>query len=153
MKHTFSLALFLLLFIGQSFAQLAADKYVNVNRSGVIIKGYDPVAFFTESKAVKGSENLTSNYNGAIYQFASASNKAAFDAHPEKYKVQFGGFCAWAVSNGYTASIDIDTWAIQEGRLIFNYSSRVKAKWDKDANENLKKADKNWPEIAEKKLN
>lgn len=127
------------------------DTYVNVNKKGVIIDGYDAVAFFTEGKAMKGNTAFQAAYKGAIYQFASADNKTLFEANPEKYKVQFGGWCAYAVSQGYTASIDINTWKIQENRLIFQYSKRIANRWAKDPNGYLKKADKQWPGVARKK--
>ncbi len=85
------------------------DAFINVNSDGVIIDGYDPVAFFTESKPVKGSANFQSTHDGAIYHFASADNKNRLDENPEKYKVQFGGWCAYAVSLGKVAPVNVNT--------------------------------------------
>lgn len=96
----------------------SAKTLVNVDRSGVAIRGYDPVAYFTDKKAVKGNAQLQSNVGGVIYYFASAENKAAFDADAAKYQPQFGGFCAWAVSRGYTAPIDPNAFQIVNGRLL-----------------------------------
>src|SRR3954471_21686513 len=97
-----------LLVLIASAAARADDKkhYLNVDRNGVIIKGYDPVAYFTEGKPVKGDPKFESTYEGAKYRFASDEHKKLFDADPAKYAVQYGGFCGYAVSRGYTANID-----------------------------------------------
>ena len=129
----------------------SAKTLVNVDRSGVAIKGYDPVAYFTDKKAVKGNAQLQSNVGGVIYYFASAENKAAFDADAAKYQPQFGGFCAWAVSRGYTAPIDPNAFQIVNGRLLLQYSLKVRTDFSADTGGNLKKADANWPSIVEKK--
>ena len=124
------------------------DTFVNLDKQGVIIRGYDAVAFFTQNKAVKGSSDFKSTYKGAIYQFATKDNKALFDANPEMYKVQFGGWCAYAVSKGGKAPIDINTWSIQNGRLIFQYNQRIAKIWSGDPDSYLEKADQNWPKVA-----
>ena len=129
----------------------SAKALVNVDRSGVAIKGYDPVAYFTDKKAVKGNAQLQSNVGGVIYYFASAENKAAFDADAAKYQPQFGGFCAWAVSRGYTAPIDPNAFQIVNGRLLLQYSLKVRTDFSADTEGNLKKANANWPSIVEKK--
>lgn len=132
-------------------AVASAKTLVNVDRHGVGIKGYDPVAYFTDNKAVKGDSQFQSSFNGVTYQFASAGHKATFDANPAKYEPQFGGFCAWAVSQGYTASIDPNAFQIVNGRLLLQYSLDVRRKFSTDTEGNLKKADANWPGIVDKK--
>jgi YHS domain-containing protein len=117
----------------------SAKTLVNVDRSGVAIKGYDPVAYFTDKKAVKGNAQLQSNVGGVIYYFASAENKAAFDADAAKYQPQFGGFCAWAVSRGYTAPIDPNAFQIVNGRLLLQYSLKVRTDFSLDTEGNLKR--------------
>lgn len=144
--------IFLTLVAFLAFSGIASAKtLVNVDRHGVGLKGYDPVAYFTDSKAVKGSPQFQSSLNGVTYQFASADHKTAFDANPSKYEPQFGGFCAWAVSQGYTASIDPNAFQIVNGRLLLQYSLSVRKNFSKDSQGNLKKADTNWPGIVEKK--
>jgi YHS domain-containing protein len=129
----------------------SAKTLLNVDKSGVGIKGYDPVAYFTDHKAVKGDARFQSTSNGVTYYFASAQNKAAFDVNPAKYEPQFGGFCAWAVSRGYTAPIDPDAFQVVNGRLLLQYSLRVREEFKQDTEGNLRKADANWPAIVEKK--
>lgn len=144
---TLYLALLLLIAVP---AMGQTKKLVNVDKNGIAIKGYDPVAFFTQNKPVKGKPEFASDYKGAKYWFASAEDKATFDANPSKYEPQFGGFCAYGASQGHTAPITIDTFQIVDGRLLFNYDLDVKKEFQKDTQGNLKKADQNWPGIVQK---
>ncbi|MEM1223957.1 MAG: YHS domain-containing (seleno)protein [Verrucomicrobiota bacterium] len=131
----------------------AANAQSSVNTglfNNTAIKGYDPVAYFVEAKPVKGSKKHRVEWNGANWHFASEANKAAFEADPEAYAPQFGGFCAWAVSQGYTAGIDPDAWDIVDGKLYLNYSKSVQATWSEDRANLIEKANQNWPEILEK---
>jgi YHS domain-containing protein len=121
---------------------------VNVDREGVILDGYDPVAFFTDNKPVRGIAGIQSTYHGAIYRFASSQHKALFDQDPMKYEPQFGAFCAYAVSVGRTAPIDVNTFSIINGRLVVQHNSRAVGLWNKDPQANLKLADKYWPAVA-----
>ncbi len=115
--------------------------------NGVAINGYDPVAYFTEEKAVKGSPEHTSGWDGATLHFASAQNKAMFDADPEKYAPKYGGYCAYAVSKGYIAKTDPDAWSIHEGRLYLNFSKSVRALWSARKRHHITQADANWPSV------
>jgi YHS domain-containing protein len=121
---------------------------VNVNKDGVILDGYDPVAFFTDNKPVLGTTAYQSSYHGAIYHFASADHKAMFDKEPATYEPQFGAFCAYAVSVGRTAPIDVHTFSIINGRLVVQHNARAVGLWNKDPQLNLKHADKYWPAVA-----
>ncbi len=116
-------------------------------QDGVAIAGADPVAYFTAGDYVPGDAAYTYDWNGATWQFASAENQALFAADPEKYAPQYGGFCAWAVSQGYTAPIDPTAWKIVDGKLYLNYDKKIQAKWEKDIPGNITKADGNWPGV------
>jgi YHS domain-containing protein len=124
-----------------------AEKPVNTTFTGVAIKGYDPVAYFTDGKPVKGDSDFSFNWNGAEWRFANAAHRDAFKADPVKYAPQYGGYCAWAVSRGYTAGIDPEAWKIVNGRLYLNYSLKVQAQWSEDIPGNIAKAEENWPKI------
>ncbi len=117
---------------------------------GVAVGGYDPVAYFTEGKPVKGSESLTLQHDGATWRFASAENRAAFQADPAKYAPQYGGYCAYAVSQGHTAKAEPDAWTIHDGKLYLNYDKGVQAKWGTDIPGYIAKADANWPGVLGK---
>ena len=86
----------------------------------IAINGYDPVAYFTEEKPVEGVADFSSEWDGATVLFVSAAHKEMFDADPEKYAPKYGGYCAYAVSKGYTASTDPVAWTVHEGRLYLN---------------------------------
>lgn len=123
---------------------------VNIDKNGVGIKGYDPVAYFTQNQPVKGSPQFQSSHSGVKYYFASQANKSAFDANPSKYEPQFGGFCAYAASRNRTAPIEVDAFQIVNGRLLLQYDKSVQEKFNKDTQGNLKQADSNWPGLVEK---
>ena len=125
-------------------------RLVNVDENGTGLQGHDPVAYFTENKPVKGDPKFSSVHNGARYWFASAENKAAFDADPAKYEPQFGGYCAYGMSRGYAAPIKPEAFQIVDGRLLLQYNLDVRDKFNEDTRGNLKKADENWPKVVEK---
>jgi YHS domain-containing protein len=134
-----------------AFSTIAAAKeLLNLDPNGVAIQGYDPVAFFTDNRPVKGNPQFQSEYHGAKYSFASAEHKAAFDKEPTKYEPQFGGYCAYGTSRGKTVPIKIEAWQIVNGRLLMQYGLDVKDKFNKDQQGNLGKADANWPGLVEK---
>lgn len=114
---------------------------------GLAIRGTDPVAYFTQGKPVPGVAAYEYVWNNATWRFVSAENRDKFMANPEKYAPQYGGFCAWAVSQGYTASIDPNAWRIVDGKLYLNYSQRIQKRWEKDISGNIAKADANWPQV------
>lgn len=145
----FLLALALLGALGAGAARAAAP--VNTNWRGLAIKGYDAVAYFEEGKPVAGKAEHAFAWMGATWRFASARNLDRFRARPAHYAPQYGGYCAWAVSQGYTADIDPDAWKIVDGKLYLNYNKSVQANWEKDVPGNVAKADANWPGIAGKK--
>lgn len=116
----------------------------------VAVGGYDPVAYFTEGRPVKGSRSFVATHNGAEFRFASAANRDAFKANPAKYAPQYGGYCAWAVSQGYTASADPNVWKIVGGKLYLNYNAEVGRKWSRDIPGHIRSADANWPRVLDK---
>jgi YHS domain-containing protein len=117
---------------------------------GIAIKGYDPVAYFTDAKAVKGSPAHQHAWRGATWHFASAEHRDAFAADPEKYAPRYGGFCAYGVAQGYKVQIDPEAWSIVDGVLYLNYSPSVKRDWLKDTTGYITKADANWPGLEPK---
>lgn len=126
----------------------AADKDpVFTTRGNLAIRGYDPVAYFTEGKAVKGDKDFTLGWQGADWRFASDENRTRFAADPEKYAPRYGGYCAWAVSRNYTASTDPDAFTIVGDKLYLNYSRRVMRQWLEDRDANIESADGNWPAV------
>jgi YHS domain-containing protein len=116
----------------------------------LIIRGYDPVAYFTTGKPVKGIEDFEYQWMNAMFRFSSKENLDLFKKDPEKYSPQYGGYCAYAVSQNYTASVDPEAWDIVNGKLYLNYSKSVQKKWREKRDEYIASADKNWPGLKAK---
>ena len=119
-------------------------------QSGKAIRGYDPVSYFTEAKPVKGNEKFGYKWNNATWYFASQQNLDLFKINPEKYAPQYGGYCAFGLSNGYKAPTDADAWTIDNGKLYLNYNKDVREEWNKERKQRIEKGDKNWPEVKDK---
>jgi len=118
--------------------------------NNLAVGGYDPVAYFEEGSAVKGSKDYSFEYEGAVWRFSSEDNLAQFKADPAAYEPQYGGYCAWAISQGYTASGDPNNWTVHGGKLYLNYNDKVQADWLKDPDGFIAKADQNWPNVLSK---
>ena len=114
---------------------------------GIAIRGADPVAYFTQGEAVIGSSEFEYEWNGATWRFASAEHRDLFAGNPEDYAPQYGGYCAWAVSQGVTAPVEPDAWRIVDGKLYLNYDQRVQQRWEQDIEGNIASADENWPGV------
>jgi len=141
-----------LLAVGLALPAIAQTKtLLNLDKSGVAIQGYDPVAFFTDNKPVKGDPAIVIKRDGAIYFFASKEHKAQFAKDPAKYEPVFGGYCAYGVSRNKLVEIDVEAFQIVDGRLLLQYSKGVRDDFNKDSKGNLAKAEKNWPGLVEKK--
>jgi YHS domain-containing protein len=118
--------------------------------SKVALDGYDPVAYFKGGKPVRGVAQHALQWNGATWHFSSADNKTAFEANPAGFAPQYGGYCAWAVSEGYTAKGDPNVWRIVDGKLYVNYNTSVQRNWEKDIPGHITKGDRNWPKVLTK---
>ena len=142
LSRSLALMIGFLLFIAVAYAKPPVFE----TRAGAI-RGYDTVAYFTQKKPVKGNDRYLLEWNGATWYFANAENRNHFKANPAKYAPQYGGYCAWAVANGYTASTDPNAWRIVDGKLYLNYSVGVQEKWSQDIPGNITRGDKNWPDV------
>lgn len=118
---------------------------------GGAIRGYDPVAYFTESKPVEGKKAFSHKWKGATWYFASEKNRDLFRADPEKYAPRYGGYCAYAVSQGYIASIVPEAWKIVDGKLYLNFSLGVQQTWEQDIPGYIKSAEEKWPQLIKGK--
>jgi len=142
----------LLLAMGLALPVFAQNKtLLNLDKTGVAIQGYDPVAFFTDNKPVKGDPKFLTKRDGAIYFFASKEHKDLFLQTPAKYEPQFGGYCAYGVSRSRLVEIDVDAFQIVDGKLLLQYSKGVRDDFNEDAKANLAKANANWPVLLAKK--
>ncbi|MEQ8969294.1 MAG: YHS domain-containing (seleno)protein [Coleofasciculus sp. C1-SOL-03] len=116
---------------------------------GVAIKGTDPVAYFTEGQPLPGRAEFEYEWQGATWRFASAENRDLFANNPEQYAPEYGGYCAWAVSQGYTAPIDPNAWKIVDGKLYLNFNRQIQQRWEKDIPGHIAQANQNWPQVLE----
>ncbi|WP_310378502.1 YHS domain-containing (seleno)protein [Flavobacterium sp.] len=116
-------------------------------KNGLALQGFDPVAYFESNKAIEGKKEITSAYNGAVYQFSSESNKEIFLKNPSHYEPEFGGFCAYGMSEGYEAPVKPEAFTIVKNKLYLNYNLKVKEMWAKEQNSRIEKAIVNWEKI------
>lgn len=128
-----------------------AANLVNVSgASGIALDGYDPVAFFTDSKPLNGDPAISTTYDGAKYFFASKDHKVKFDADPQKYLPQYGGYCAFGAALGALFPVDISTWQVRNGKLYLNLNPAILEQFNKDFEGSIAKAEKNWPDLVSK---
>lgn len=114
---------------------------------GMAIDGTDPVAYFTEGAPIAGNPAFTYDWGGATWRFMTGPNRDSFAANPETYAPAFGGYCAWAVAQGYTAPTAPEAWSIHKGKLYLNYSRRIRRRWERDIPGNVAKGEVNWPAV------
>lgn len=137
-----------LLLLASSFA--SAGDFFEVD--GLALRGYDPVAYFEANMPVRGSDKHVFTYKGSKFQFATAANRKKFEADPEKYAPQFGGFCALGTANGYKVKTEPDAFKVVDGKLYLNYNRKVLDLWVKDEPGYIQKANENWPEVSKQPL-
>jgi YHS domain-containing protein len=117
-------------------------------KNGVALRGYDPVAYFTDGQPVKGTAAYKADYKGSTFHFASQANRDAFLADPTKYAPQYGGFCAYGAAGGYKAAIDPAAFSVVDGKLYLNYDRTIQKEWKKDVPGFIAKANKNWSTVS-----
>lgn len=138
--------LFLLIAVisASTFAQTSKSaKHINTE-NGIAIQGYDPVAYFENSKAIKGNKEITATFQDATYYFSSKKNKATFLKNPNHFIPQYGGYCAYGMSFDHDAPIDPKSFAIIDNKLFLNYSSEVNEMWLKELADRMELANNNW---------
>ena len=127
----------------------STNAAANVDGDGVILKGYDAVAYFKQGKALKGNPAIASTHQGVRYLFASAANKADFDRHPAKYVPQYGAFCAYGVANGVLSNTeDPNAFALSKGKLYLCGNQDALKSFKANISENIEKADVYWRQLT-----
>ena len=126
---------------------LSAQTVQYNSNKGIAIKGYDPVAYFIEHKAVEGNKQFSTEWSGSQWKFISQSNLDSFKLTPEKYAPQFGGYCAMGVSENHKAPTDPTAWTIVNDKLYLNYNASVKEMWLKDTVNRINTANTNWQSL------
>lgn len=125
---------------------LAAEPQI-YQEGGIAIDGSDAVGYFTQNGPVRGNAGFSVDYKGATWRFADQASADAFEANPAAYEPQFGGYCAWAVGQGYIASTVPEAWTIHNDKLYLNFSRGVRRRFERNLEENIAKAEANWPAV------
>ena len=136
--------------IGIVASALAAGPHVNATSTGLALRGYDPVAYFTVGAPTPGDFNITAEHKGAVYRFANEENKATFLADPQAYAPAYGGYCAFGAAQGFKFDGDPSVWAIVDDKLYLNLAPAIQGYWNEDRSGFIEKANANWQEIAPK---
>lgn len=150
MKKSLLLLFALSAFIMQSSAQSPAlrKQQFNIEKSGLAIEGYDPVAYFNSNKPVEGKKDITTTYEGITYRFTSTQNRDEFNKNPAKYEPQYGGWCAYAMgAKGEKVEVDPETFKIINGKLYLFYNkyfNNTLKSWNKDEARLKTNADQSW---------
>lgn len=142
-----SIALLAAAFVASAPAAAKPAPPVSANAAGVAIGGYDATAYFIQGRPVKGSAAHQLKWKGASWRFATAKARAMFAAAPERYAPQFGGYCAWAISQNYIAPGDGTQWKIVDGKLYLNLNARAKQLWEADQADAIIRGHTNWPAV------
>lgn len=108
---------------------------------------YDPVAYFSFNKAIKGKNMYTCMWEGATWYFINYEHQRLFLESPEKYTPEFGGYCAYAMAKGKKCKVDPESWEIVDGKLYLNHSPNIHRKWLRNRPEFIRKANENWDEL------
>lgn len=124
---------------------------VDTTADGLAVRGFDTVAYYTAETAVNGDPKYSFVWRGATWYFSSEENMETFKARPEAYAPQFGGYCSYAVSHGYTADGDPQQWKVVDGKLYLNYNQRAKEAWEREQDKLIKEGETNWAEFQKKK--
>jgi YHS domain-containing protein len=137
-----------------SAAAQAAEPPINTLKNGLFggrtdtaINGYDTVAYFTVSKPVKGLDSLVYEWRGAKWKFSTQENLDLFKANPEKYAPQYGGYCAYGVTQDHLVKVEPDQFTVRDGKLYLNYDADVQTLWSKDIPGYIKAADSKFPAL------
>ncbi len=144
MKHLLAVFLFCSAF------QPAFSQPIFVTK-GIAIRGYDPVAYFTDNKPVEGSAQFAYTWQGAEWRFKDKTNLDLFKKNPEKYAPQFGGYCAYGVSENHKSPTEPDAFTIVNDKLYLNYNMKVKEVWSRNRDERIIKAESNWTGLKNEK--
>lgn len=136
--------------VAYAAANAAATEIYTGRFSNIALGGYDPVAYFETGAPAKGSKEFALEHEGATWRFVSAQSLEKFRANPAAYAPQYGGYCAWAVAQGYLAPGNPENWSVRSGKLYLNYNDKVQKDWLVDPEGFIARADSNWPDVLSK---
>ena len=149
LKQIISTLILVLLIVAPITLQAKEMPVYASKRTNTAIKGYDPVAYFTENKALKGSKDIAYQWHGAQWLFSSKEHQSLFINDPEKYAPQYGGWCAYAMSDGRTVAINPKAFDVYNDKLYLNYNKSVLGHWRKEKDLFIKQADELYPDVVD----
>lgn len=145
--------------IGVTSAQAKAPE-IYLDKGGVFragwshaVGGYDVVAYFDLAEGaepVAGQDEFTTEYKGVSWRFSSQENLETFVADPDRYRPQYGGYCAWAMARDKLARGAPDVWYVHDGKLYLNVSSRYQREWLEKIERDIARANTHWPDILDR---
>jgi YHS domain-containing protein len=112
----------------------------------VMLLGHDPVAYFTQAQSVRGDPAIKSTLPGRTYYFINTDHKRMFDAAPEKFEPQYGGFCASGAAYALKLGSDPTEWRMVDGKLYIFGDVLGRTAWELNPAWNIKHGDEVWPE-------
>jgi hypothetical protein len=134
---------------GHDLQTVAAERIVSSGPDRIAIKGYDPVGYFVEGRAIKGSPRYTHPWHDAVWQFASAEHRDLFAADPTRYAPQYGGYCSNAVLSNQAWDSNPEAWAIIDGKLYFSYDAESIERFERESAANVARANEIWQRALE----
>ncbi len=135
--------------LGSANQASAAEAIYTSTFSNTAIQGYDTVSYFVGSGVpVKGSKDFQTKWQGANWLFSSQENLDKFNANPEKYAPQYGGYCAWAVAQGNLVKGDANIYNLENGKLYLNYNKKVNNEWLPEKDKFIKIGDQKYPDLV-----
>ena len=141
--------IFVYFFLFPSLTVWAKDLVNTGFFSNDALSGYDPVAYFTEGKPVKGTKKFKFGYRDANWYFSTRTNLEKFKSNPSQYAPQYGGYCAWAIAQGNTADGNSENWTIYKDKLYLNYNNTIQNKWLDNIEQFISDADQKWPAVLD----
>lgn len=122
---------------------------IDFNGKALALKGYDVMAYFTDNAPVAGRSDISVVHEGVEYRFANAQHRDTFTADPQAYLPQFGGFCAFGVSEGAKLDVDPAAFKVVNGKLYLNNSLDIHNMWLPEREARIQKASQNWPDLRD----
>ena len=141
MQNRFMMVAALLL----ALAGCATHNTVSEGNDGkLMLRGHDPISYFTTGKPVPGRPDIKTEHEGVIYRFASEANRTQFLLNPDKFKPQYNGFCSNGIAYAIPLGGNYDTFKIVNGRLFMFGGANSKKYWEMDEKRNIELGDHYW---------
>lgn len=126
------------------------QNLVNADQDDIAIKGYDPVAYFTDGRPIRGEADIEHVWQDSRWRFASDEHRRLFQSDPGRYAPRYGGYCAGAMTLGLMRDVDPEAWVIVGDRLYLNWNKKGRNEFAADPEPRIEQADAHWQELRER---